>query len=226
MDSDPNIDLLELAAGHLHGLIDEVAFVGGCVVGLLITDEAAPAIRSTTDVDVIVEIGSYKEYDELSARLRKLGFQNDLSDGAPLCRFAGHGVTLDVMPANPEILGFANRWYQDALINTSSAELPSGRKIAVVSPPYFLATKIEAFKGRGEGDYWSQDMEDIVALVDGRPELVEEVLKAAPDLRKYVQEALHEFLDDDELRDFLPGDQASQSRLPIIIERFEAIAFG
>lgn len=48
---------------RIDDLLSEVAFVGGCAVGLLITDEAAPAIRPTRDVDVIVEIGSYQEYD-------------------------------------------------------------------------------------------------------------------------------------------------------------------
>lgn len=228
MESDPNIDLLEAAAEHLGDLLSEVAFVGGCAVGLLITDEAAPAIRPTRDVDVIVEIGSYREYDALSARLRGLGFQNDIRDGAPLCRFVGHGITLDVMPTDQQILGFTNRWYKAALQETLARELPSGRKIEMVSAPYFLATKIEAFRGRGGGDYWSQDMEDIVALVDGRLELVDEVLDTSPDLLAYLEQALREFLDDDDFHDALPGnvpgDQASQARVLVIVERLEAMA--
>jgi hypothetical protein len=30
--------------------------------------------------------------------------------------------------------------------------------------PYFLATKIEAFEGRGDGDYAAPDMEDIITV--------------------------------------------------------------
>lgn len=228
MESDPNIELLELAVEHLRELVEEVAFVGGCAVGLLITDAAAPAIRATKDVDVIVGIGSYREYDALSARLRALGFTNDLRDGAPLCRFTGHGITLDVMPTDPEILGFSNRWYEDALKHTVTCELPSGKRIELVSAPYFLATKLEAFRGRGGGDYWSQDMEDIVALVDGRLELVDEVLDAPADLQAYFRQALRELLDDqgffDALPGNIPGDQASQDRVPVIVERLETMA--
>jgi len=52
-----------------------------------------------------------------------------------------------------------------------------------------LATKIEAFKGRGEGDFpASRDLADIIALVDGREELVGEVAEAPPELRAYLSD--------------------------------------
>lgn len=65
-----NIDLLELAVRHLEEIVDEVAFVGGSTVALLITDEAAPEVRPTVDVDLIVEVGSLNDYHKLGARLR------------------------------------------------------------------------------------------------------------------------------------------------------------
>jgi hypothetical protein len=49
---------------------------------LLITDNAAADVRPTFDVDAIAEITSYAAYAEFSERLRKLGFQEDTSDGA------------------------------------------------------------------------------------------------------------------------------------------------
>jgi hypothetical protein len=61
--------------------------VGGCATGLLITDPGAAAVRRTYDVDVIAEIVSYPEYAVFSERLRHLGFQEDSSEGAPLCRW-------------------------------------------------------------------------------------------------------------------------------------------
>jgi hypothetical protein len=51
--------------------------------------------------------------------------------------------------------------------------------IKLVTPTCFLATKIEAFEGRGNSDYWaSHDLEDIIMLFDGRPEIVQEVQSA------------------------------------------------
>jgi len=83
-----------------------------------------------------------------------------------------------VMPTTAELLGFGNRWYAAALHHAQERKL--GRlSIRVVSAPYFLATKLEAFDGRGKGDYQaSHDLEDLVAVIDGRPEAVEEVASA------------------------------------------------
>src|ERR1700751_1485381 len=54
--ADPNLPLLEDAVRKLAPFLDEIVFVGGVTLGLLITDEAAAPIRGTTDVDVIAEI--------------------------------------------------------------------------------------------------------------------------------------------------------------------------
>ncbi len=59
---DPNLPLLEDAVRKLAPFLDEIVFVGGVTLGLLITDEAAAPIRGTTDVDVIAEIVTYADY--------------------------------------------------------------------------------------------------------------------------------------------------------------------
>jgi hypothetical protein len=109
---DPNLDQLIAAADALRPLLPELVFVGGCVAGLLITDEAAGEPRGTIDVDAIAEITSYAQYAEFGDRLRSLGFNEDASEGAPLCRWIQGGTILDVMPLDENILGFSNRWYR------------------------------------------------------------------------------------------------------------------
>ncbi|MGD9171963.1 MAG: hypothetical protein PVI97_18225 [Candidatus Thiodiazotropha sp.] len=47
--SNPNIVFLERAVAQLGPLVDEMVFVGGCATGLLLTDTAAPPIRTTQD---------------------------------------------------------------------------------------------------------------------------------------------------------------------------------
>ncbi len=59
---DPNLPLLEDAASKLEQFLDEIVFVGGVTLGLLITDQAAAPIRGTNDVDVIAEIITYADY--------------------------------------------------------------------------------------------------------------------------------------------------------------------
>src|ERR1700674_1176556 len=108
----PSIELLASMARRLEPLLREGVFVGGCVPGLLITDEGAADIRSTKDVDVIVAITSYPDYAKFSDRLRELGFAEDTSESAPICRWTIDGMKLDVMPIDERILGFSNRWYK------------------------------------------------------------------------------------------------------------------
>jgi len=60
--NNPNIMILMVAIKQLGSLIDEVVFVGGCATGLLITDLAAPPVRMTKDVDVIIQISTRSEY--------------------------------------------------------------------------------------------------------------------------------------------------------------------
>ncbi len=83
----PNLDLLELVASRLRPVLSEIVFVGGCATGLLIDDPGAAPVRGTYDVDVIAEIASYAEYIVFSDRLRALGFREDRSEGAPVCRW-------------------------------------------------------------------------------------------------------------------------------------------
>lgn len=227
-ERNPNIEILELAVDQLAELADEMVFLGGCATGLLITDSAAPPIRATKDVDAIVHVISRAEYYRLGDRLREKGFSEDASDDAPICRWKSETVVLDVMPTDSDILGFGNEWYVSAIENAETIELPSGNKINMVSAPYFLITKLEAFKGRGNGDYiLSHDIEDIVAVLDGRPELTDEVKNTEPKLATEIVERFKEMLDDrafvDSVYGHMPTDVTSQGRVEIIINTINKI---
>lgn len=131
-----NLELLTNAAKLLKPLLGELVFVGGCATELLITDKAAAEGRPTLDVDAIAEIMSYPEYNDFSERLRKLGFQEDTSENAPLCRWRQETTLLDVMPLDAKILGFSNSWYRPAMDHAEERELESGLNIRLVSPAY------------------------------------------------------------------------------------------
>lgn len=228
---DPNLAMLEAMAHHLGELTEQLVFVGGCTTGLFVTDPLLPPVRVTRDVDVICEVGSAVDYHHLEDALRQRGFIPDQSPDAPICRWRVGELILDLMPTDEHILGFSNRWYPDALNTATRTRLPSGRDIRTLTPPHFLGTKLEAFHGRGKGDFWgSHDMEDIVCIVDGRAELVNEVQDSAAPLRDYLRNAFASFLQDKLFREavsgFLPGDAISQARAPRILERMRQIAVG
>ena len=227
--ANPNLQLLTDAARLLEPILGELVFVGGCATALLITDNAAADVRPTFDVDAIAEITSYAAYAEFSDRLRKLGFREDASEGAPLCRWRQKTTTLDVMPLDEKILGFSNSWYRPAMDHAEERELDQGLKIRLVTAVYFCASKIEAFAGRGKNDFpASRDLEDLIAVVDGRAELVGEIHAAASDVRSYLGNEIKKLLSIREFNDALPGyvppDAASQERVGTIISRLEEIA--
>ncbi len=223
-----NLEMVALVAERLGDLRGEVVFLGGAVTALLVTDPAAAEVRPTTDVDVIVDLATHTDYARLSERLRKLGFREDTSEGAPACRWLVAGVKVDVMPTNEAVLGFGNRWYGPA-IEHAEARTVGELAVRVVSAPYFLGTKLEAFDGRGEGDYRaSHDLEDVIAVVDGRSELVADVTAAPEALRNYLKRRIGQLLDAprfiEALPGHLPGDAASQGRAPLVLARLKALA--
>ncbi|MES9827416.1 MAG: hypothetical protein ABW201_04050 [Candidatus Thiodiazotropha sp.] len=230
-EQNPNLKILTQAVERLGVLSYEMVFLGGCATGLLITDKAAPPLRVTKDVDTIVEASTLAAYQRFSEKLRKQGFREAFSDGAPLCRWLADDVILDVMPTDSRILGFGNRWYESALKHAEVTTLPSGRNIRMVTAPYFLSTKMEAFDGRGRGDYLlSHDIEDMIAVVDGRPEIINEVQTADQELIENVRARFAQLLSDTRfiaaLSGHMPGDQASQARVGLVIDRIEAIVKG
>lgn len=225
----PNLEILRLAVEQLGDLADEMVFVGGCATGLLITDVAAPPIRVTRDVDAIVQVVSRADYYRLSEELRARGFSEDTSDGAPICRWVGDNVILDVMPTDTKILGFGSKWIAPAAEHADTVQLSSGKTIRLVSAPYFLITKLEAFGGRGGGDYLaSHDIEDLVAVLDGRPGTADEVKRAEPELVKELSRRFQGLLQDsrfvESVFSHMPTDETSQARVVVILDIMKRIA--
>jgi predicted nucleotidyltransferase len=183
---------LELAADILQPFLDDVVFVGGATIHLWVTDPAAPPVRATDDVDVICDVTTLADYYRLGEQLRERGLTEDAS--APvICRWrhTSSGLAIDVMPVSEEVLGFSNPWYGPAIDTAQRHELDSGHVIRVASPPLIVATKLSAWKGRGGGDtLGSLDVHDIVALVDGRPQIAEELAAADHSLRSFVEQEL------------------------------------
>lgn len=206
-------------------------FIGGATTELFITDPAAAAVRSTIDVDVIVDVESRVQYmTTLRDELLEVGARVDTSDDAPTCRWILDGVRIDVMPPREDVLGFTNRWYQATLEQAREQPLRDGTVVLVATGPLFLATKIEAFRGRGGGDYFaSKDMEDIVTVLDGRSEIVDEVAAAESVVRTFLRDAFAEWMKRRDFADVVAGhllDPGGQGRAEVVLERMTSIVQG
>jgi hypothetical protein len=91
---------------------------------------------------------------------------------------------------NEEKLGITNIWCESALRYVSRVNLPSGRSIRVIAAPLFLGTKMEAFRGHGKMDFQaSHDLEDLVAVLEGRDTLLHEIAESSQELEGYLAEA-------------------------------------
>lgn len=227
MDS-PNLELLIRVAEALGDIRKHVVFVGGCATALLITDTGAAPVRVTEDVDAIVAIVSLAEYHRLGNDLRKRGFTQTLEQGEPPYRWTFSGLKFDIMPVDESVLGFSNRWYADAMRTAVTINLHEGLDIRLVTPAYFVATKLVAFLDRGKGDYLeSHDLEDVISVVDGRPELVEELARADSELRGYVAGVFARLVADEGFLDALPGliiEGSPAVRSPVVLQRLRTIA--
>jgi Nucleotidyl transferase AbiEii toxin, Type IV TA system len=218
-----SVELLERAAQALGPVLSDVVFLGGASIVLWITDPAAPAPRPTKDVDVVVEVTSRAAFHAFEERLRSLGFREDQEDDI-ICRWRHRDgdLVLDAMPADAAILRFENRWQAASIPHAEELALPSGARIRAAPPAYLLATKIEAFNARGREDFLgSRDFGDMIALIDGREELVAEVQRSEQDLRAYLADELRRLRAHQRFREGISGalraDLASQGRAEAVV---------
>lgn len=190
-NTDHNYELIEFVAEGLgEAFLAEVAFVGGCTTAMLVTDAVVlDDIRFTDDVDLVIELAGIGAWQQLTERLAARNFKITGEDEVN-CRFRFNDIVVDVMPSDPEVLGYANRWFVEGLARANKFTLPSGTVIQIFKPTYFLATKLEAFSGRGGGDPYHKDVEDIIILIDGRPELFEEVRQAESELKEFITDGV------------------------------------
>ncbi|EPJ48521.1 MAG: hypothetical protein OFPII_05790 [Osedax symbiont Rs1] len=210
-------------------LCQQMTFVGGCTTGLLLTDEfSKEQVRHTDDVDLIVHTLGYVGFNTLQEQLKGHGFKTSIPDPGevlPICAMKLGDLRVDFMP-DDDSLGFTNRWYQPAMQTATQYSLTPEIVIRLVAPVYFVATKLEAYQGRGNSDaLTSRDIEDILHLVDGREELIAEVQAADADVQAYIATELSALLQDSNFEYAVSSQaQGNADREQIIYQRLDALA--
>lgn len=226
--ADPNLALLHAMALALGPLRERLVFVGGCATGLLLTNPAATSVRATEDVDAIVEVASLAGYHALQPLLAERGFVQTMADNTPPFRWFWNRLQLDLVPVDAHVLGFANRWYRPgfaAAVSTAVDDRSPTVTLRHLDAPHFIAAKFEAYNDRGGRDvYASHDLEDIVAVIDGRQELLIELQRADAALRDYITTQVRALLANAELPNALPGIVSQPIRAGVVLQRLQAIA--
>ncbi|MDH6268245.1 hypothetical protein M2360_003650 [Rhizobium sp. SG_E_25_P2] len=203
-----------------------LVFVGGCTTALFITDPVTlEDVRATDDIDLIVDLAGFAEWAQLLELLRMKGF-SEAADETVICRMRLGPLNVDFMPDDEAILGFSNRWYAQGIKTATTHPLAEGLEIQVLTPALFVATKLEAFAGRGNDDLlFSRDAEDILLVVDGREALLEEIWGIGEDVRTYIAERFTALIALPDFDDFLEGNiRGPTGRVDIVRERFIAIS--
>ncbi len=223
-----NHDLLLVVCREIEPLLSQLVLVGGCVTELLVSDPAAPKPRMTQDVDWIVNAVSLGDYYKLESQLRTFGFSQTQDNYGIICRWVKGALMLDVMPTDEKILGFTNRWYADAAKNAQQITIEE-LTIHHITAPFFVASKLEAFGSRGAGDYrMSHDLEDLIAVIDGRESIVDEISKAPIQVREFLAKKVKQLLSEDAFEEALPGhlppDAAGQARFGLLVEKLVRIS--
>lgn len=73
------------------------------------------------------------------------------------------------MPTDDPSIGFKNKWYADGFVDAVPQKISRRHQSNILTAPYFIAAKFEAFLNRGKGDgRISDDFEDIVFILENR----------------------------------------------------------
>jgi hypothetical protein len=222
-----NLGIVRKIAKALGELNDKVAFVGGAVVSIYADDPAAEDVRPTKDVDITLEIVSFRALTVIQEELTKKGFAPG-ADEKIICRFKYDDILVDLM--GTEEVGWvqSNKWFKPGFAHLKKVSI-EGQDISVLPVSYFLATKFSAFKNRGTDARTSHDFEDITYILDNHIALIEEVLSAPNDVKTFLQEEFQLILNNKSLQEGILGNlyyQTQARRFELILNKLRRIVEG
>ncbi len=220
-----NLVSMAEVARALEGLPWPVVFVGGTTIGLYLQPFGAMRVRVTEDVDCVVPVRTRTEFAELEQQLRQRGFEHHAEPGAPVCRWRLGERVVDIMPDDEHVLGFTNRFYRSGCEHARTIELDDGTSVSIMRPAWALATKVEAFQGRGTSDPWvSEDLEDIVALLASCDDLLDDLSTAGQDVTSAVAQWACAFMVRAEWRELIEAHLVRRDWASRVEDRLNAIA--
>lgn len=215
-------------ARALEELNREVVFVGGAMVSLYIDDPAAEDIRPTKDIDITFQVTTLGKLEQLRESLAQKGFIQTHEDDI-ICRFRYEELIVDVMSTKSVGWAPSNRWFMPGFNKAIEYNLDE-IVIKVLSLPYFLASKMEAFFDRGIKDlYGSHDFEDIIYIFNHISNIEDQVLSADQEVKQYLIKSTQMIFNDDKILSVIPGHlyyESTDERFELIKDKMEKIANG
>ena len=209
---------------------DRVVFVGGTVTALYPLAGGVD-VRPTLDVDAVIDVATTADYYAFVERLRPRGFRECMDEGAPMCRLVCAGVRVDIAATVDTGIVPTNRWYREALSDAASYAVEPGLEVRAITPLYFLGTKLEAFRDRGNGDFQaSHDLEDVLTVIAGLETLRSEIETGGEGVGLAVRRGLVELARKEAFIDAVPGhfegDSAGQARANTLLSWLSGLRVG
>ena len=193
---------IKAVANALGELKEKVVFVGGATISLY-ADRPVFEIRPTDDVDVIIEILNYADRAKLEEKLRSIGFNHDIESGV-ICRYQIQGIIVDIMPTDDPSIGFTNKWYPEGYKQAVNYDIDEQCRVSILSAPYFIATKLEAFKSRGKSDgRTSHDFEDIIYVIENRQVIWDEINNTQAGVKAYLKNEFQNLLNNPNITEWI-----------------------
>lgn len=203
-------------------------FAGASILPLLLDDPAAPPPRFTVDVDTAVDVLTYPQWERLQNRLRECGVivRGDPAVGkGRICLFHLEEIAVDIMPVRLSLILPPSRMLELAFQFAEPHQLADDLEILALSAPGLLAAKLEAFADRGARDpAMSKDLDDIVALLDRRLSIFNQVSGAPDEMRRFIALATRQLLGDGHLLDIISDLLRDRGREKRAIELMRSLA--
>ena len=137
-----------------------------------------------------------------------------------ICRWIIRGIIVDIMPTEGSIPGFTNRWYKEGFTTAMEHRIDKTHAVFIFRPEYFIASKLEAFKNRGENDgRTSTDFEDIIYVLNSRSVIWKEMAECSQPLKAWLQNEFKTLLDNRYIDEWISVhlDTQEQSRINFIM---------
>lgn len=210
MEKSPFSDIIKVATA-LEGGADEIVFVGASVLSLYVKDDGGSTVRQTFDVDVVLHMATRLNAESIRLLLVSRGFRQSAED-AVVCRFRLNDVMVDILSTAETAWIPSNRWFLPGLDHAVELDC-EGVRIKVLSLPYYIAAKWDAFESRGGSDpRFSQDFEDIAWLIDHVDELPEQIERADSVIRNHLVEIIGAILRESAMLEALESNMEASTR--------------
>jgi hypothetical protein len=99
------------------------------------------------------------------------------------------------MPTDEKVLGFSNKWYASGFKEAIDFEIDKQHTIKIFTAAYFIASKLEAYKSRGNNDGRSStDFEDIIFVLNTRNAIWQDLQVASKDVNEYLKNEFNQLL--------------------------------